>query len=121
MPEYLAPGVFIEEVDKGPKPIEAVGTSTACFIGFTEKAVMVSRIDGDIVTESLVNKPQLVTNWSQFVEKFGGLVQGAYLPYAGGVGRFWASTRTRTPNKLNAAWPAIDATRPRRIKSQPSA
>ena len=82
MPEYLAPGVFIEEIDKGPKPIEAVGTSTACFVGFSEKAVMVSRVDGDIVTESLVNKPQLVTNWSQFVEKFGGLVQGAYMPYA---------------------------------------
>lgn len=82
MPEYLAPGVFVEEIDKGPKPIEAVGTSTACFVGFSEKAVSVSKIDGDLVTESLINKPQFVTNWSQYVEKFGGLVQGAYMPYA---------------------------------------
>ena len=30
---YLSPGVYIEEVDRGSKPIEAVGTSTAAFIG----------------------------------------------------------------------------------------
>ena len=37
MPEYLSPGVYVEEVSGGAKPIEAVGTSTACFIGFTER------------------------------------------------------------------------------------
>jgi len=37
MPEYLSPGVYVEEVDKGPKPIEGVGTAMACFVGFTEK------------------------------------------------------------------------------------
>ena len=30
---YLSPGVYIEEVDRGSKPIEAVGTSTCAFIG----------------------------------------------------------------------------------------
>ena len=29
MPEYLHPGVYVEEVDAGPKPIEGVSTSTA--------------------------------------------------------------------------------------------
>ena len=29
MPEYLAPGVYIEEIERGPKPIEGVATSTA--------------------------------------------------------------------------------------------
>jgi len=38
MPVYLSPGVYIEEQDKGTKPIESVGTATAAFIGFTEKA-----------------------------------------------------------------------------------
>jgi phage tail sheath protein FI len=33
MPAYLSPGVFIEEVDSGARPIEAVGTSTAGFVG----------------------------------------------------------------------------------------
>ncbi len=33
MPEYLAPGVFVEETSRGSRPIEGVGTSTALFIG----------------------------------------------------------------------------------------
>ena len=35
MPEYLSPGVYIEEVDRGPKPIEGVGTAMPAFVGFT--------------------------------------------------------------------------------------
>ena len=38
MPSYLSPGVYMEEVDRGAKPIEAVGTAVAAFIGYTEKA-----------------------------------------------------------------------------------
>ena len=34
MPEYLSPGVYIEEVNSGPRPIEGVGTATAAFVGF---------------------------------------------------------------------------------------
>ena len=33
MPEYLSPGVYIQEVDSGPRPIEGVGTATAAFVG----------------------------------------------------------------------------------------
>lgn len=33
MPEYLAPGIYIEEIERRRKPIEAVATSTAAFIG----------------------------------------------------------------------------------------
>ncbi|MGL4648225.1 MAG: phage tail sheath family protein [Caldilineaceae bacterium] len=80
MPEYLSPGVYVEEVNRGPKPIEAVGTSTACFIGFTEKAESTRVIDGETVTENLLGKPVFVTNWSQYREAFGDLVPGAYLP-----------------------------------------
>ena len=29
MPTYLSPGVYMEEVSAGPKPIEAVGTSSS--------------------------------------------------------------------------------------------
>ena len=82
MPEYLSPGVYVEEIDKGPKPIEGVGTAMACFVGFTEKASMMERLDGETVTRDLINRPQLVTNWSQYVERFGGFVQGAYTPHA---------------------------------------
>jgi phage tail sheath protein FI len=37
MPEYLAPGVYVEEVLSGIKPIEGVSTSTAGFLGPTER------------------------------------------------------------------------------------
>jgi phage tail sheath protein FI len=80
MPEYLSPGVYVEEVDRGPKPIEGVGTAMAAFVGFTEKAEMVREVDGEMVVENLLNRPQLVTNWTQFVERFGGFVAGVNLP-----------------------------------------
>jgi uncharacterized protein len=76
MPNYLSPGVYMEEVDKGSKPIESVGTAVAAFVGYTEKATETK--NGK--TASLVGKPTLVTNWSQYVAKFGGIIPGAYLP-----------------------------------------
>ena len=82
MPEYLSPGVYIEEVDTGPKPIQGVGTAVAAFVGFTEKAQRVERVDGEIFIRDLTGKAQLITNWSQFLENFGGFVEGAYLPHA---------------------------------------
>ena len=33
MPTYLHPGVYIEEIPSGSKPIEGVSTSTAAFVG----------------------------------------------------------------------------------------
>jgi phage tail sheath protein FI len=68
----------MEEVDKGSKPIEAVGTAVAAFIGYTEKAV--DEKNGE--KRSLLGKPSLVTNWSQYVQKFGGFIAGAYTPDA---------------------------------------
>lgn len=38
MPIYLSPGIYIEELDSGPRPIEAVGTSTAGFVGTAPNA-----------------------------------------------------------------------------------
>lgn len=80
MPEYLSPGVYVEEVDRGPKPIEGVGTAMAAFVGFTEKAELAREVDGELMVENLLNRPQLVTNWTQFVERFGGFVPGVNLP-----------------------------------------
>ena len=80
MPEYLSPGVYVEEIDRGPKPIEGAGTAMAVFVGFSEKAELAEEIDGERVTRDLQGKAQLVTNWTQYVERFGGFVDGAYLP-----------------------------------------
>ncbi len=67
MPEYLAPGVYVEEIEIGAKPIEGVSTSTAGFIGETERGPLV---------------PRLVTGMEQYLRLYGGYVQGSYLPYA---------------------------------------
>ena len=68
MPEYLSPGVYVEEVDKGSKPLEAVGTSTAGFIGQTKKGP--------------VNEATLITNWGQYTRTFGEFADSPYLAHA---------------------------------------
>lgn len=68
MPTYLSPGVYVEEVEAGSRPIEGVGTAVAAFIGFAERGP--------------VNEPTLVTNWSQFTQTFGEFVADAYLAHA---------------------------------------
>lgn len=37
MPTYLHPGVYVEEVAGGARPIEAAGTSTTAFVGIADK------------------------------------------------------------------------------------
>lgn len=39
MPEYLSPGVYVEEVPSAVKPIAGVSTSTACFIGLVPDTI----------------------------------------------------------------------------------
>jgi len=68
MPEYLHPGVFVEEKSSGVRPIEGVGTSTAAFIGVAAKGVP--------------NKATFITTWSQFTRAFGDLIPSSYMPYA---------------------------------------
>lgn len=37
MPNYLSPGVDVEEVEAGSRPIESVGRGVAAFVGLAEK------------------------------------------------------------------------------------
>jgi phage tail sheath protein FI len=73
----------------------------AAFVGFTEKAEIAREIDGEVIVQDLLNRSQLVTNWSQFVERYGEFVPGAYLPQAvygyfmnGGTRCYVVSVRT---------------------------
>ena len=68
MPTYLSPGVYVEEVEAGTRPIEGVGTAVAAFVG--------------IAAQGPYNEPTLVTNWSQFTQTFGDFVEGSYLAHA---------------------------------------
>ncbi|MFQ5435940.1 MAG: phage tail sheath subtilisin-like domain-containing protein, partial [Anaerolineae bacterium] len=114
---YQSPGVYVEEVDRGTKPIEAVGTSTAAFIGITAEASR-KAINPDTgereVVESVLNKATLVTNWTQFSDIFGGFVEGAYLPdavygyFANGGGACYVSS-LRALNEMSIAEPEAPA------------
>lgn len=67
MPEYLSPGVYVDEFEIGAKPIEGVSTSTAGFLGETERGPTV---------------PRLVTSWLEYQRVFGSyLGSDKYLPY----------------------------------------
>jgi uncharacterized protein len=82
---YASPGVYVEEVDRGTKPIEAAGTSIAAFVGITAEASRkaLDPASGErVAVESVLNKATLVTNWTQFTDIFGGFTSGAYLPDA---------------------------------------
>jgi phage tail sheath protein FI len=68
MPNYLSPGVYVEEVEAGSRPIEGVGTAVAAFVGLAAKGP--------------TNAPTLVTNWAQFVSNFGDFMEGSYLAHA---------------------------------------
>ena len=98
--DYSAPGVYVEEIPSGSRAIQGVSLSVAGFVGFTE----------DIRGDAEIFQPQLVTNWSQYLESFAKLGSdgftdfGAYLPFAvkgwfdNGGGRCWViSLGTQLP------------------------
>ena len=58
MPEYLAPGVFVEEVSSGIRPITGVATSTTAFVGMTERGPL--------------GTPVPITSVAEFERVFGG-------------------------------------------------
>lgn len=60
MPEYLAPGVYPEEVSFRPKSIEGVSTSTAGFVGPTRYGPS-------------KGEPELLTSFGEFQRIYGGL------------------------------------------------
>jgi len=43
MPEYLSPGVYVEEIPSAVKPIAGVSTSTACFLGVVPDPIKIPR------------------------------------------------------------------------------
>jgi len=77
MPEYLSPGVFIEEVPARLKAIEGVSTSTAGLVGASERgtvaglALPYTPAAADVITLPLDPAPVLVTSFADFVRQFG--------------------------------------------------
>src|SRR5581483_11069731 len=73
---YLTPGVYVEEVPSGNKPIEGVGTSIAAFVG--------------LAPGGPINRPMRISNWTQFATIYGDrenpengpFMEGSYLAHA---------------------------------------
>ena len=69
MPEYLSPGVYVEEIELGARPIEGVSTSVAGMLGVTLRGPQ---------------EPRLVTGFEEFKRLYGGYlpVDQSTLPFA---------------------------------------
>ena len=72
MPEYLAPGVVVEEVSFRPQSIEGVGTSTTGFVGPTRSGPV------------RIAEPPILTSFADFERIYGGLDPLDFTDGAGG-------------------------------------
>jgi uncharacterized protein len=114
MPQYLTPGVYVEEVPSASKPIAGVGTSTAGFIGGARDDVSMPLLPGrtglkedgtvepaDFHPVAATGTPVLVDSWDTFRNNFGDIQPGnrtlahaVYGFFNNGGGRCWV---TRVP------------------------
>jgi phage tail sheath protein FI len=102
--EYLTPGIYVEEVDSGLKPIAGTSTSTSGFIGEVADDTLLGPQPGQFETEPdpdpakkdkvrlkrdaagkpipvpyllpPVHEPRLITSWEHFKTTFGDFQQG---------------------------------------------
>ncbi|MCL4707563.1 phage tail sheath family protein [bacterium] len=74
MPEYLSPGVYVEEFEIGAKPIEGVSTSTAGLLGKTLRGPLM---------------PRFINGFEQFKRIYGSYLSDSYLAY--GVDGFFTN------------------------------
>lgn len=98
MPNYQSPGVYIEEVSKGPKPIAGAPTNVAAIIG---------RADRGPVLEA-----KRLTSWNDYLALFGGYSDDSYTPesvfgfFQNGGTALWM---IRADNAGQATWRVLDA------------
>jgi phage tail sheath protein FI len=137
MPQYLSPGVYVEEVPSAVKPIAGVGTSTAAFVGQAADNVTMPAQPGKFATDSLGNQvndslghpiplpytvakagePQLITSWESFKNNFGDfqagnrtLAHAVYGFFNNGGSRCWV-TRVVDATSVTAVTNALAAFR----------
>lgn len=65
MPELSYPGVYVQEVSSGVRPIEAASTSTPAFVGLAEKGP--------------TDQARRVTSWTEFQRHYGTFIDDGYL------------------------------------------
>lgn len=67
MPTLTYPGVYIQEISSGVRPIAIASTSTAAFVGLAEKGP---------------DQPLRVTNWTEFQRLYGYFTTDGYLAHS---------------------------------------
>ena len=86
MPQYLSPGVYVEEVPPLARPIAGVGTSTPGFIGVIPTTVQLPARPQDSDTQAIKDAgfkwvdfvvpaaagvPEFISSWTQYTRRFG--------------------------------------------------
>lgn len=98
MPNYLTPGIYVEEISGGSKPLESGATNVVGFLGVAEKGP--------------VNEPTLVTNWTAYTKIFGTMHTQGWLGHAvylffqnGGTKAYINNLMTVSPPKKTKSVP----------------
>lgn len=87
---YKSPGIYVEEVDRGARPIESAATSVLGIIGLCrDRFPTLALRDPNDPTKGYQEEwkatpadPRLITNWTEFTNTYGGpeqAVPGGYL------------------------------------------
>ena len=102
--DYNIPDIYVEEVPAGPRPIEAVGTRTAAFIGQAPKA------------DAYRGQTRAVNDWTQFVNDFVGdstasnlLANAVFGFFANSGSRCFIVNSAKRATDLAAALKALEA------------
>lgn len=67
MPTLTYPGVYVQEISGGVRPISIASTSTAAFVGLAEMGP---------------DQPLRVTNWTEFQRYYGSFITDGYLAHS---------------------------------------
>ena len=78
MPEYLHPGVYVQEVPAAVKPIEGASTSTAGFVGVADRGP----VPGFEMPFGEAPRAPLVTSFPEYTRLFGSYRSDSFLTYA---------------------------------------
>ncbi len=120
MPEYLSPGVYVEEVPSAVQPIAGVGTSTAGFVGVVPDSVKIPDPDDPTKEKDFsmpaANDVKLCTSFAEFKKSFGDfnkepgqnqLAHAVYGFFNNGGTRCYV-TRAKTAAGINKALEAFE-------------
>jgi phage tail sheath protein FI len=94
---YLSPGVYVEEVSTGPKPIAGLPTNIASMVGMTERGPVLD--------------PIRLTSWNDYLANFGDYVEESYTAesaygfFENGGTALWV---VRADNAVASTWNVAD-------------